>query len=389
MSRKALIFSLSYYPSLVGGAEVAVKEITDRISPAEIEFDMITLYAGASRFERIGNVNVYRVGPKIRISGTTVPSISYIIKFQYVAFAFFKSLFLHHKRHYDFTWSVMASFNAFSNLFFKWIHPKVPFFLNLQEGDSPDHIKKATSIMFPLYIRIFKKANYIQAISNFLADYARKIGAVCPVVVIPNGVDTKFFSEKPTQGQVKALYHELGIDAFDTVLITTSRLVHKNGIGDVIDAMTYLPETVKFLVLGTGPLQKFLIEKTRILKLEDRVKFVGFVPHREFPLYLRASHIFVRPSLSEGMGVSFLEAMAAELPVIATPVGGIPDFLEDGKTGLFCEVENGESIARKVEVFMNEKELRESIVQNAREMVEKKYDWGLIVGEMRGIFETL
>jgi len=389
MARKALIFSLAYYPHLVGGAEVAVKEITDRISPDEIEFDMVTLYAGESRFERIGNVNVYRVGPHIRLRGTTVPSISYIIKFQYIALAFIKSLWLHRKRSYDFTWSVMASFNAFSALFFKWVHPRVPFFLNLQEGDSIEHIKKSLGIMYPLYVKIFKKVDYIQAISNFLAQYGKNMGATCPVTVVPNGVDFTFFSQIPPASQVKALEHELALDPFDTVLITTSRLVQKNGVADIIDAMTYLPEQTKLLILGTGPLEKFLKEKTELLGLSSRIRFAGFVPHREFPLYLRASNIFIRPSLSEGMGVSFLEAMAAGLPVIATPVGGIPDFLKDGETGLFCEVENPESIARQIETIMKDRELREKLIKNAREMVKTKYDWGLIVRDMKGIFDLL
>ncbi len=384
--RKCLIFSLAYYPQLVGGAEVAVKEITDRLGE-EFEFDMVTLYAGASRYEKIGNVNVYRVGPKIRIVGTTVPKISYLIKFQYVAFAFFKSLILHHKRHYDFTWSIMASFNAFSNLFFKWIHPSVPFILNLQEGDTPEHIKKASSIMYPLYRHIFKKADRIHALSNYLVEYGKSMGATCPISVIPNGVDYTFFSAVPPQSQIKALQHELGLDPFDTVLVTTSRLVHKNAVGDIIDAVTYLPESVKLVILGTGPLQKFLMEKVRLLGLNDRVKFVGYVPHRELPLYLHTSHIFIRPSLSEGFGVSFVEAMAAGLPVIATPVGGIPDFLFDTKTGLFCEVENPKSIAEKVEVLMNNKDVREAITKNAREMVKEKYGWDLVAGEVKDILK--
>ncbi|MDP2650982.1 MAG: hypothetical protein Q8O98_00140 [bacterium] len=160
--KKALIFSLAYYPHLVGGAEIAVKEITDRIG--DVEFDMITLYAGKERHERIGNVDVYRVGPKIRIKGNTVPPISYLIKFQYVFFAFMKSIILQKRRQYDFTWSIMASFNAFSALFFKIIHRRIPFLLNLQEGDSVEHIKRALGFMHPLYIQIFKKADYIQVL---------------------------------------------------------------------------------------------------------------------------------------------------------------------------------------------------------------------------------
>lgn len=387
MAKKALIFSLAYYPHLVGGAEVAVKEITDRIN--DVEFDMVTLYAGSSRFERIGNVNVYRVGPKIRVIGSALPHISYLIKFQYVFFAFIKSLVLHHQRRYDFTWSIMASFNAFSALFFKWIHPKVPFILNLQEGDSVEHIRKALGMMYPLYIQIFKKADYIHALSHFLEDYGKEMGASCSSEVVPNGVNFKFFSAVPTQGQIKALHHELGIDPFDTVLITTSRLVQKNAVADIIDSLIHLPASVKLVILGIGPLEKMLKEKTLLLGLDNRVKFVGFVPHREMPLYLHSANIFIRPSLSEGFGVSFVEAMAAGLPVIATPVGGIPDFLKDGKTGLFCRAEDPASIVEKVDLLMKDQELRESIIENARTMVKEKYDWNLIAEQMKGIFARL
>src|SRR3989344_7392223 len=181
MAKKSLIFSLAYYPHLVGGAEVAIREITNRIQRDDIEFDMITLYAGAKRFERIGNVNVYRVGPKINIEGNKVKNISYFIKFQYVALAFFKALLLERRNHYDFIWSVMASFNSFSALFFKIVskifNKEIPFLLTLQEGDSLTHIKKALGFMYPLYLQIFKKADYIQAISTFLEKFGREMGA--------------------------------------------------------------------------------------------------------------------------------------------------------------------------------------------------------------------
>ncbi|MDP3962762.1 MAG: glycosyltransferase family 4 protein, partial [bacterium] len=132
-----------------------------------------------------------------------------------------------------------------------------------------------------------------------------------------------------------------------------------------------------------------LKEKTSLLQLDERVRYVGFVPHREMPIYLHASNIFIRPSLSEGFGISFIEAMAAGLPVIATPVGGIPDFLFDGRTGLFCKAEEPESIAEKVDVLMKDKELCESLVSNARAMVKEKYGWDLIADKMRGIFARL
>ena len=125
---------------------------------------------------------------------------------------------------------------------------------------------------------------------------------------------------------------------------------------------------------------------TTNLKLENRVKFIGYVSHAEMSKYLHASDIFIRPSVSEGLGNSFLEAMAAGLPVIGTPVGGIPDFLRDGETGLFCEVHNPRSIAQKVEKLIKDRESRNYIIKQAKAMVEEKYTWNKIAGEMKKIF---
>ncbi len=383
MPKRSLIFSLAYFPHLVGGAEIAVKEITDRISTNEIEFDMITLYAGKSRYERIGNINVYRVGSHINIIGNTVPKISYLVKFQYIVFALLKAIILNHKRKYDFIWSIMASFNGFSALFFKTIYKKIPFLLTLQEGDSIEHIKKSVGIMYPLYVKIFKKADSIQAISHFLADFGRSMNANCPISVIPNGVNYDFFKEKPSSGQMKALLHELNLNSFDTILITTSRLVAKNAVGDIIDSLLYLDENIKLLIIGTGPQEKLLKDKTKLLKLENRVRFVGFVPNKEIPIYLHISNIFIRPSLSEGFGISFVEAFASGIPVIATPVGGIVDFLEDRKTGIFCKVNNPKSISDSVGELLNDEVLRTNIIKTAKDIVKQRYDWNIIANDMK------
>jgi glycosyltransferase involved in cell wall biosynthesis len=379
--RKVLIFSVAYYPYLIGGAEVAVKEITDRIN-VDYEFDMVTLYAGEKRQEKIGNINVYRVGPKIDVKQGKSVKISHFVKIIYIFSAFIKALLLNRKRKYDFIWSIMASFSGFSALFFKYINKQTPFILTLQEGDSLEHIQKSFGITYPisrpLYKKIFAKADYIQAISKFLSDYAKDMGAVCNIEVIPNAVDFKLFSNPQQQGQIKALKSELGIKDEENILITTSRLVQKNAVGDIIDSMSFLPKNTKLLILGIGSQEDFLKEKVSLLKLQDRVVFAGFVPYKDIPLYLNISHVFIRPSLSEGFGNSFIEAMASGVPVIATRVGGIVDFLFDNQTGFFCEVKNPKSIADKVNEILSNQDLRDKVIENARKMVKEKYDWNII-----------
>lgn len=355
--KKIIVFSFSYYP-LVGGAEVAVKEITDRID--DIQFDMITLRFGKdySKFEKIGNVNVYRIGGG---------------KIFFPLFACAKACVLHKKNKYDLIWSIMAAYAGFAVLFFKLVHPRAKFLLTLQEGDPIDYIKKKVRFVYPLFKMIFTKADLIQAISRYLANWAKDMGFRGPVEVIPNGVDIQKFKVKSEKLKIKE----------ERILITTSRLVKKNGISDVIKAMQYLPENVKFWIIGDGPERKNYELLITDYKLQSRVKFFGFLPHEKIVKYLHQADIFIRPSISEGMGNSFIEAMAAGVPVIATPVGGIPDFLKDRETGLFCEVNNPQSIADKIKIYLENRELREKIIANAQGMVFEKYDWEIIARDMR------
>jgi len=378
MPKRILIFSLVYYPRFVAGAEVAVKEITDRIAPSEIEFDMITLNGGDEpATEKIGNVTVHRLFRKVGM----------FQKLMFPFTAFSAATILHRRRKYDATWSIMANFAGFAALFFKLTHPSVSFILTLQEGDPFDHIKKRVGILYPVFKMIFRKADQISALSKYLADWAKAMGAKCPVTVIPNGVDYNMFSRENTAEESQTIKSALGKKENDVFLITTSRLVAKNAAGDIIRALQYLASNVKFLVVGQGEEDAMLKDLAKRLKLTSRVIFLGFVPHAEMIKYLHISDIFVRPSLSEGLGNSFPEAMAAGLPVIATPVGGILDFLVDGETGLFCEVKNPRSIAQKVEKLIKDRESREYIVSNARKMVEEKYQWREISERMKSIFE--
>lgn len=378
--KRILIFSLVYYPRWIGGAEVAVKEITDRLPPGEFQFDMITLNGGGEKsIEKVGAVNVHRV----------LSNVSRSAKLLFPCAALWKALSLHKKNRYDATWSIMANYAGFAAVFFKMKNRKAPFILTLQEGDPIPYIKKRVRLVYPLFKKIFLKADRIQAISHYLADFARDMGATCPIDVVPNGVDYAHFSKVISPDQKKSIRKECGFADSDTILVTASRLVLKNGIGDVIESLAYLPPEVKFLILGTGHLEDELKAKVKHLDLANRVRFHGFVAHDKLPDYLAASDIFIRPSISEGLGNSFLEAMAAGIPVIATAVGGIPDFLKEGETGLFAEVHNPRSIAQKIEKLMRDRESRGHIIEHARELVREKYTWTIVAVMMRNIFHKI
>jgi glycosyltransferase involved in cell wall biosynthesis len=115
------------------------------------------------------------------------------------------------------------------------------------------------------------------------------------------------------------------------------------------------------------------------------------------PKYLKACDIFIRPSRSEGMGNSFIEAMAAELPVIATQEGGIADFLFDEQrnsnkvtTGWAVDADRPEQIAAAVRDIIDRPEKVSAVTRQAKQMVLEKYDWDLIASQMETkVFDPL
>ncbi|MBT4277471.1 glycosyltransferase [Candidatus Falkowbacteria bacterium] len=397
MSKKVLIFSLAY-PPFVGGAELAIKEETDRIK--DIEFDMVTLRFDRDlpKFERVGNVNVYRIGftkPGAKMEDL----VKYPLKLNKLIFPFiacFKASKLHKKNKYDAIWAMMAAYAGFAAMFFKTRHPKVPYLLTLQEGDPIDYILKKVRFVKPLFKRIFTKADYLQAISNYLASWGKGMGFKGELKLVPNAVNTAHFSQEYNEEELNELKKELGKKDNDKYVITTSRLVLKNAVDDVIKSLQYLPDNIKFLVLGDGPDKEKLDKLVEKLKVKDRVKFLGLVDHKVMPKYLKASDIFIRASLSEGFGNSFIEAMAAEIPVIATQEGGIADFLFDSEknpnkksTGWAVNKRDPKGIAQAIKKILDNQEQTKKTVENAKKMAFEKYDWNIIAKDMEGIFKKI
>ncbi len=395
--KKILIFSIAYDP-FWGGAEVAVKENTDRIK--DFQFDMITLRFDKklSKFERIGNINVYRIGfcgKNVDVSDLSKFPLK-INKYLFPFLAFLKARKLHKKNKYDIAWAIMANYAGFCALFFKIFHKKVKYLLTLQEGDPLEYYRKRIGILFPFFKMIFTKADSVQVISKYLGNYACDMGFKKKPILVPNAVNVKRFSREYREEELRALKKELKKEKDDIFVITTSRLAKKNAIGDVIKAFEFLPKNIKFLILGVGPDEKKLKKLSIEKKMDKRILFLGYVDHKVIPKYLKISDIFIRPSLSEGFGNSFIEAMAAGIPVIATPIGGIVDFLFDPdknpnkkSTGIFCEINNPADIADKINNLARDSDLVKKITQNAKELITEKYDWGIIAKDMERAFKNL
>ncbi len=377
---RVLIFSTDDHLYPAGGAEQAMGNITERMP--DIEFDLICakLRGGSKSFERVKNVNIHRMG-------FGIPKVD----------GFILALFGHHcarklmeKHSYDLMWSIMASYGAFSAVRVKK-KTGIPFLLTLQEGDALQYIYDKVKYVRNSFNEIFRVADGIQAISTFLLSWGKELGyRGTHGHVIPNGVHIDAYTRPVTEEERLRTRSSFGFSGDAFILITSSRFVQKNGMRDVIDALKALPSRVCFVLCGSGELEESIRKQVAQNGLTNRVLFKGFVQPTELPLLMKASDAFIRPSLSEGLGTAFLEAMAARIPVIGTDVGGIKDFLIDGETGFVVVSEDPQSIASAVHRAMaltsDEKNL---LVNQCERMVRERYDWDLVATRMRELFTEL
>lgn len=377
---RVLVFSTDDHLYPAGGAEQAFGNITERLP--HIEFDLVCakLRKGVKGYERVKNVNIYRMG-------FGIPRLDGIIL---ALFGHHCGLKLMRKHRYDLIWSIMASYGAFSAVRLKK-RTGLPFLLTLQEGDSFEHIYSRVKHVRKSFNEIFRTADGIQAISKYLLGWGREMGYVgSHGKVIPNGVDIRSFSEDPGEAKVQETRRSFGFPEDAFILVTSSRLEKKNGIGDVIAALPLLPPRVCFVICGSGSLEGRIKEQVRVLGLERQVRFMGFVEPKSLPIIMKAGDAFIRPSLTEGLGNAFLEAMAARIPVIGTNAGGIPDFLIDGETGFMVKIENPESIREVVERLMSlPPEEKERLIGRGERLVEERYDWEHIARDMESMFKEV
>lgn len=365
---------------MVGGAEIAIKEITDRLL-GEYTFDLICarMRRELPRHERIGAIEVYRVG-------FGVPLLDKLL-LPFLGARMARSLGRQHP--YACYWGMMAAWGSMAAYAANLLPGRdVPVVLTLQEGDTIAGRKLGLVAMGWRWM--LARTARLTAISTYLGELAKRYGYRGEAVLIPNGVDVARFSAPVPESEAIATKRELGKGMGDVFLVTTSRLVTKNAADTVIEALALLPANVHFIVVGTGPDEQMLRALAKKRGVADRVQFLGHKGHADLPRYLAACDIFIRPSRSEGMGNSFIEAMAAGLPVIATQEGGIADFLfdrardpEKPTTGFAVGKDSPEEIAEAVRAVMADPEAAQAIAATARAMAAEKYDWDEIALAMQ------
>lgn len=164
-------------------------------------------------------------------------------------------------------------------------------------------------------------------ISRLLAGY----GVHCPVRIIPTGLDLQRFAVP----QDDELRKQLGLPPKaenKTVLLSLGRLAKEKNTAELIDAMRKLLDAV-LLIVGDGPERAALEQQAQSLGVADRVIFAGAVPPTEVPRYYALGDVFVSASTSEAQGLTYIEAMAAGLPLLCRADPCLDTLVREGKTG--------------------------------------------------------
>jgi glycosyltransferase involved in cell wall biosynthesis len=144
---------------------------------------------------------------------------------------------------------------------------------------------------------------------------------------------------------------------------------------------------VRFVLIGHGPLRQQLASYAQELGIQRRVQFLG--ARSDIPEILNALDIFVLPSLSEGLPISVLEAMACGLPVVATQVGGLPEVIEDGKTGLLVPSQDEKQLAFALEVLIQHEIQRKMLGEQGRKRVLEHFSLQKMTTEYQELYESL
>jgi N-acetyl-alpha-D-glucosaminyl L-malate synthase BshA len=241
----------------------------------------------------------------------------------------------------------------------------------------------------PAYFRIvqfaLRESDGVTAVSSWLAEETDRVfGHDGPIEVVPNFVDPGRFRREQAD-DVRGRF--AGPD--ERILVHVSNFRPVKNAPDVCRVFARVAEEfpARLLMVGDGPDVTKAREVARELGAADRVRFLGETPDVE--RVLACADLFLLPSSTESFGLAALEAMACEAPVIATRVGGLPEVVEDGKTGLLFEPGDVDGMARgAIEVLRDEGRARR-MGEAARGRVEALFTPGRVVPLYEAFYERI
>ncbi|PIP27954.1 MAG: hypothetical protein COX29_03580 [Candidatus Moranbacteria bacterium CG23_combo_of_CG06-09_8_20_14_all_35_22] len=359
------ILILNYeYPPLGGGAGNAVFYLLKEFSKnSDLYVDLVTSSADKKyHLEKIGeNIEIHKLPIGKNNSKMHFQTNKDLLVYSWKAYWFSKKLIK--KEKFDATL-------AFFGIPCGYIAKKLglPYVVSLRGSDVPFYNNRF-HLLDKLFFRymsrnIWKKAGEVVALSNDLANLAKKSAPEQKITIVRNGINIEEFHP-----DAEILKEEKTFN-----ILFVGRLIERKGGIYALEAFRDLAKkhnNVKLLIAGEGPLQEEYKKFAKENNLEDMIDFLGIVKHCEIAKLYQKSHIFILPSLSEALGNVTQEALASGLPIITTDTGAAE--LMNGN-GFIIKKKSSQDIFDGLEKIINNENLRQEMSQKSRK-ISQSMSW--------------
>lgn len=363
---KIALLSEKYTPDL-GGLAISTGRLGDSLSAAGHDVRLfaptVNLPPTIKHTQRSGGVHVTRFGTHKRIDDTLVDWFELIVE--------------EHKREpFDLIHAYFLPMAGFVGTYAgKYLG--IPSVVSIRGNDierAAFDPSKFSHVMYAL--------QHTNAVTTNASELAKKAKAFInrDIHIIPNGIDTERF--KPMEknsvlAEALGLVDEKKKEERKFVIGFVGELREKKGMETLLLGYTQLSKKMPVSLLIVGEVRegedKKRLEEFQISNIHLPITITGHVPHKDLPAYYSLMDIFVHPSLRDGMPNAVLEAMACGVPVLATPVGGVKDVLQDSVNGFFVNVNDAEGLTQKMAELLNQPTKRETVGRSARETVMSQY----------------
>jgi len=272
---------------------------------------------------------------------------------------------------------------------------KIPYVLTHHNDLIGDGLRK---YIFDGYSMLSTRIIYRGAakFSVVSKDYALNCGVTSilrdrwgDVIEIPNGVDTKSFRPE-LDG--KAVRRSLGINDESQVLLfvgVLDRAHHFKGVDQLIRAISKIIRSdIILMIIGDGDQKPMYIRLARELGLDERIYFLGTIPHKDLPLFYAAADVIVLPSNPpESFGMVLIEAMACGRPVIASNLPGVRTVVEGA--GKLVNPGDVNDLIEKINLMVQDAECRKRMGSAGRQKVVQKYAWPVIYPKLEALYDSV
>jgi len=370
---KVLMVTSSYYP-ILGGAETLIRIFSINLQKMGIDTDIVTFNmdrkwrpAWKAKTERIDGVNVFKI-PALNWF-PIVHSDRITLKINLIP-----GRFLNRLKGYDiihFHYSGDLSFPLFSYFV------KKPKILHLH-GFPPNFFKR----YFLCRLMLRSMADLYISPSQLIEKGLIEVGVPeYKIRRLPNGpIDVDLFR---SSGKKR-----------DNIILFVGRITFNKGLHVLIKSLNNLKKSIHLVIIGPPWDARYLGEMLKLIENKNKegfhkITYLGAQDHRNVAKWCQRASVFVLPSLREAGGIVNLEAMSCETPVVATNVGGVPEFVRDGETGLLVPANNPDRLAEAIQYLLDDEDVRIKFGREGRKWVVKHFSVEAVVERLCRIYEEI